>query len=444
MKSLHLKNPNLSIGLGNSRGVGMFRLCLFDLDNTLVLTDDVEKLRTSSKNPDAALLKQLTEALDSNSDRVIFSRKLLDQIKAQFPDLKLGVFTRSPRGYAEAVLKWAYPEFEWDILVAYGDVERTKPFGDGIVYAMDEFGLEYLNEVILVGDSIVDIRAAYHCGCLVVLDKSCWPTSWKPAHWSAIERMPDAILNKPELIIEVLTSYEKFLPELERLLEKCDIPLGVGSRFDKIGHFIPTLAGGDKRSYPIYACGRSFANYASLAERKKWHELSESIAKHKDANIFPEEWLLAVRNFITESDFAYLSLFKKLKVVITVVPHRPGRTPRLEHLLKQLNDHFEAKPIKNINVSTVPDLLAYKEGVKSNHGEHLGALDRFRNVRDHLYVPRPSTVDVKAIYVVIDDVVTTGASLIYAAKYLKEKGATDVRCLAFAKNVSEVLPTENK
>lgn len=421
----------------------MFRLCLFDLDNTLVATDDVENLRTSSTAPDEALLEQLTEALDSDPDRVIYSQKLLHQIKARFPDLMLGVFTRSPRRYAETVLKWAYPEFEWDILVAYGDVQRTKPYGDGIEYAMDEVDLEFLNEVILVGDSNTDIRAAYHCGCLVALDKSHWPTKWTFEHWGAIARMPDAIIEKPESIIEILTSYKMFLPELERLLENGKKPHGIGKRFDKINHFIPPTVGGGTTPYPIYACGRSFANYTSLKDRKKWHVLSSSIAEHKEANTFPEEWLLAVRHFI-ESELAYLLLFKSLEIVITVVPHRPGRTPRLENLLKQLEKHFLEQPINRINVSTAPDLLAYKEGVKSNHGEHLKKEERFLNVRDHLYIPKPKAINVKAIYVVIDDVVTTGASLIYASKYLKGAGATDVRCLAFAKNVSEVLPIQQK
>lgn len=417
----------------------MFRLCLFDLDNTLVATDDVEELRTASRNHDGALLEELTVALNSNPDRVIYSRELLEQIKAQFPDVLLGVFTRSPRRYAETVLEWAYREFEWDVLVAYGDVKLTKPYGDGISYAMGKVGVKYLNEVIVVGDTNADIRSAYHCGCLVALDKSDWPAKMKTEHWRATELMPDAIIEKPELIIEVLTSYERFLPELERLFESCANPLGIGHRFDKIGHFIPWSAGGDHTAYPIYACGRSFANYASLTERKKWHELSQSIADHKEADAFPKEWLLAVRHFI-EDELAVHSFLKKLDVVITVVPHRPDRTPRLEHLLKQLNEYFEEKPIKHINVSTAPGLLAYKEGVKSNHGEHLSGHDRFVNVRDHLYVPMSSAVNSKAIYVIIDDVVTTGASLIYAAKYLKETGARDVRCLAFAKNVSNVLP----
>ena len=73
----------------------MFRLCLFDLDNTLVSTDDVEELRLASKKPTEVLLKQITAALEEDKDRVIYSRELLEQIRADFPKLMLGVFSGS-------------------------------------------------------------------------------------------------------------------------------------------------------------------------------------------------------------------------------------------------------------------------------------------------------------------------------------------------------------
>ena len=80
--------------------------------------------------------------LNSHADRVIYEVCLLQTIRKEFPDLKLGVFAGSPRTYAEAVLESAYPEFEWDIIIAYEDVKRTKPQGLEIVQAMDHFQLQ--------------------------------------------------------------------------------------------------------------------------------------------------------------------------------------------------------------------------------------------------------------------------------------------------------------
>lgn len=91
----------------------MFRLCLFDLDNTLVHTDDLESLRLESKRATSALLAQIAGALEEDEDRVIYSRDLLEKIRADFPELMLGVFTRAPRPYVETVLKWAYPDVDF-------------------------------------------------------------------------------------------------------------------------------------------------------------------------------------------------------------------------------------------------------------------------------------------------------------------------------------------
>jgi predicted amidophosphoribosyltransferase len=77
--------------------------------------------------------------------------------------------------------------------------------------------------------------------------------------------------------------------------------------------------------------------------------------------------------------------------------------------------------------------------VQSQHNDHLNHDARFINVRDHLFVQHPEAVKAGMSFLVIDDVTTTGASLIYAAKYLKVSGAADVKCLSMAKNIGDVL-----
>ncbi len=146
----------------------MFEICLFDLDDTLIRTADLKQVREACKhNNDPQRLKALKALLVRGNGRHIYSLELLRQIRSDFPQLKLGVFTRSPQSYTSTVLSWAYPEFEWDIVVAYEDVQRTKPYGDGIDAAMNAFGVTHLDRVMLVGDSVVDVRSSYHCGCRV-------------------------------------------------------------------------------------------------------------------------------------------------------------------------------------------------------------------------------------------------------------------------------------
>ena len=415
----------------------MFEVCLFDLDLTLVETEDMKDLRESGKNKDdAAYKKQVKEAFNAKADRLIYSEELLLKIRETFQGMKLGIFTRAPRSYAETTLKLAYPSVQWDIIVGYEDVEHTKPYGEGIDKAMWSFGYEDISKVILVGDGDVDIRAAYNAGCVVTLDRSSWENSYTQDNWRALSHVPDAIIDSPEELLDVLDHHEAFLPELERLLSKTDKKVGQ-ARYDKVNKFVPRDAGGDTTAFPIFSCGRSFAGYKSLEWRKKWHELTQSIHDQKEADEFPDEWVQAVTTFI-RTHFPILLFGGEL--IISVIPHRPGRKPRLEAFLSQLVASFKEKPLKGkAKLSFVPDLLGYKDGVRSNSNDKLNALERFENVRDHLFVNRKDVVKKGLRILVIDDVSTTGSTLIYAKKYLTEAGAAEVTCLSIAMNISNVL-----
>lgn len=410
----------------------MFKLCLFDLDETLVRTDDLEEVRLACKNnAEQKNVKAVKQALSHRRDRHIYDGKLLKSICDEHPEMKLGVFTRSPRSYAETLLDWAYPGFEWDILVAYEDVRPTKPHGDGIDLAMKKFNIDDLDEIVLIGDNDIDVRAAYNCGCVAVLDKSAWPYKYRPEHWRALGLVPDAIIDSPIDVLQLLAKPYQFAPDLERLLagEK-DVAGTV--RFDRLSHFVP----GDRKPFYVYVCGRSFTTHESVKYRRQWHALTESIMESKDADKLPKEWLEAIRNFISQH---YVAFFAEVNLVVTVVPHRPERKARLEGLLKQLIDSTAKKPLKGINVTVAPDLLAYRDGVKSQHNDHLNQVQRFENVRDHLFVKQPQLVAGGQAVLVLDDVVTSGASLFYATKYLKERGVTDVKCLAMGQAIGNVL-----
>ncbi|WP_442593384.1 HAD hydrolase-like protein [Parapusillimonas sp. JC17] len=413
----------------------MFDICLFDLDDTLLRTSDLKEIRESCKcNDDPDRLQMLREQLAEMDGRHIYSLALLQQIRTEFRKLRLGVFTRSPKSYALTVLGWAYPGLKWDVVVAYEDVRRTKPYGDGIDHAMETFGVEDLDRVILVGDTDADVRAGYHCGCVVALDRGAWPYSKESTHWNAERLVPDVLLDDPDDLLDVLRRPHAHLPELERLLAGGERPKRL--RFDKINHFIPKVADGDRTAFPIYVAGRSFANYDSVQYRKQWHELTASIGENKEADVFPSEWVVAIRSFI---DNHYLALFGVVRIVVSVVPHRPGRKARLENFLMQLEQSVREQPLEGFEIICQPELLGYKQGVKSQHNDHLNHTERFLNVRDHLFVNNPDQLAARTSYLIIDDVTTTGASLIYAGKYLKEAGAQEVTCLSMAKNIGNII-----
>ncbi|RCU19624.1 hypothetical protein DVA79_22310, partial [Acinetobacter baumannii] len=76
---------------------------------------DLKEIRESlANNDDEGILDDLSEALEEDVDRIIYSQDLIQEIISRHPNIFLIIFTRSPRSYTEAVLAWAYPDIEWD------------------------------------------------------------------------------------------------------------------------------------------------------------------------------------------------------------------------------------------------------------------------------------------------------------------------------------------
>lgn len=410
----------------------MFDLCLFDLDETLLRTDDIVDIREACKNNSNPLtIAAVRNGLNGFPGRYIYSPYALSIVRAEFPDMSIGVFTRSPRSYAQEVLKWAYPGFKWDVLVAFEDVNLTKPNGEGIDIARERLGLEKDSKAILVGDGSVDVRAAYNANCFVALEKSSWSKRWSNENWRAIKYIPDAILEDVGQLLDVLRNPISFLPDLERRMAGDESY--ENSRFEKISHLIPLNFGGGARQ--IYVCGRYFSDSDSLKRRRAEHALTLSIQDNKNSESFPTEWLAAIRRFIRLQICEKFSPMRK--VVVTTVPSRPERRDRLGVLLGDLKDYLNDNPINLVKVEFDSKLLSYRNGVRSQHLEGLDRLERFSNVKDHLEVVGKIAGDVT--YIVLDDVVTTGASLIYSSEYLYNAGASQVICLGLSKNISDVL-----
>lgn len=409
-------------------------LCLFDLDDTLVKTADMEAFRGTAnvRNTTEGYIRGVRSTFSGRPCRHIYSEGHLRRLRAEFPKMKWGVFTRAPRAYCTTVLETAYPEWEWDVVVAREDVRNTKPSPDGIQVAMHRLGVDDPRRVMLVGDSKPDIMSAYHAGIWVTLDQASWSANRSPDNWYCLERLPDAIISSPHNLGGVLSDPGGHAPLMDQLAWRGSGPSSMPdrSRIERINHFKPRSIG--KGTYPIHCLGRMFGGYESLEPRARWHALTEEILSHKDATSFPESWHAGVRAFL-DRDFAG----RQASVVVTVIPAKPGRAARLEAFVKQLGNYVAARPIRSARIEFIPDALAYRPGARSHHGEHLSRTERFENVRDNLVVRDSRKVAGKCV-VVIDDVVTTGATLIYAKDYLQDAGAVDVRCLAIAKAIGDV------
>lgn len=406
------------------------QLCLFDLDNTLLRTNDLDGFRgrENVNNTSREYTRGLLREYDRRDDRLLYTQEQLTGLQDDFPDMRWGVFTRAPRHYAKTLLEEAYPEVEWDIVVAYEDVRNTKPNPEGIALAARQLGIRRREQVALVGDEKTDVVCAYRAGCWVFIDQ----TSWQPRvseHWYALERVPDALFEGADELAPLLASPYLGVPELEYLItgERLE---GRQRRIDKVNHFFPRAIGG--RPVPVHIMGRLFGEYEDIRFRRGWHTLTDQIIAHKDANEFPEEWIQAIQRFV------HMDTVANPDTVVTVVPFKPGRTPRLERLLDQFAEAYQPPRVvmgrRAPTVTFRSNVLAFRPGAVSSHGNHLNADQRFANVGENLHVARPQDIRGKHV-IVIDDVVTTGATLLWSHRYLREAGARSVSCLSLAQAV---------
>lgn len=430
--STNLGAESVSSGVGGqipSPRSAAFDLLLFDLDNTLVKSNDLHAFRGSEYcgTVSAGYIEGLKRAVASNPARRIYSEDCLHELLSSFPGLRLGVVTQAPRAYAETVLLSLYPDIPWRTLVSFDDVTMGKPNPEGIFKAMAATNVDDIRKVALVGDSVNDIKAAYFGGCWSILDKS----GWESYDRSAIEKIPDVVIRSPQDLVDAVSSPCQYLPALERAiaLPGADYDTHV-MRVDKVKHQSP-VAGSSGAS--IHVLGRSFSQYQSLNARRNWHPLTADILGLKDAEIFPKSWISTLCFYLRKE----VLLKNGLPIIVTAIPAKPGRAPRLQHLLKQLESAYSATHPEDLNrLVFTAELLGYKQGVRSHHGEHLSRAERFANVQEHILVSQSVGLEGHTV-VIIDDVVTTGATLLVAKQALTESGAKRVRCVALAKAVGE-------
>lgn len=410
-------------------------LILFDLDDTLLRTADLEPYRgrdfLNRQSPE--YIQRLSAQFRALPGRVMYSEQQLQALQLRFPGVRLGVFTRSPRHYAETLLGLAYPNINWATLVAYECVTRTKPSGEGVLLAMRVAGVVQTQNVWLVGDGKSDIQAAYDAGCWCALDQSTWPNPRRREDWYALERLPDAIIHSPDELMDALGRPFDYLPVAERLRE-LNGQLGGerAHRFSKTGYFNPLVTAGPATQ--IHSLGRHFSSDAR--QRVIWHPVTNDIHHMKNLMVVPDYWMGAIRSFIRNVVLNNIPLLAwgMGDLVITVVPAKPGRVQRLEAMVTQIANSHAAVPMGVENLEFNPNLLMYLPGAQSHHGNGLSRTQRFENVRDYLRATPDSGVNGKHV-VVIDDVATSGASLIYSEIYLRAAGAASVTLLALTKNV---------
>ncbi|MDI3374453.1 MULTISPECIES: HAD hydrolase-like protein [Pseudomonas] len=415
----------------------MFDLVIFDLDNTLASSDDLEEFRGRAYlGKQSQSYKDRLVAKIGAQERRLLSAGFFEDLQDGNPDIKLAVFTKSPREYANIVLEEVYPEIDWDSVVAFEDVEHTKPAPDGILKIAKECGITECESVVLVGDDLGDIESAYSAGIRVILAE----VMGKVPNYDARKRIPDASVVKEKTVYDAIVNIEQKLPVLEKLVEVGESDDRFFGRVCRIGHFPPKAIEDSRTPLQVISLGRLFTEHKALKNRREWHTLTDEIIAYKDTDNFPEDWAKCVRGAINEQIKGYRErkgashMFKRYNVLITVAPTKAERPPRMENFLELIGSECDEHPLSNSSVEIAPEAFEFSAEARSHHGEHLTQIQRFENVRDCLSVG-DTEFEGKLVFL-IDDVVTTGATLYYMDKYSRENGAQEVFCISLAHTIS--------
>ncbi len=404
------------------RRKAQFTECVFHLEEVLVKTEGLETLFERPQGETLEAYREKVKAAFASGSRTMVSREELESIRTQF-GIWVGLLSRHGNEWIDAVLEACWPGFEWDFLVPAGGKTR---FGRGMKdFSPDTWGL-------IVCGTAGQVSSCYAMdkgfAVLATWGWSCVPgLRGGPASrecWREESVFADAQIDQFSELPEVLEAPVSQLPLLERLMtrpeESVKSPRLLQSR--KFGPSNSDIA------FTVYGLGRYFP--WSCEKRRDWR-LSRSVLELKESAVFPKAWLQATA--LTIRDFQEFT--KDASLIVTTIPARPGRVARLKAFLKQLEESGLLP--SDGTVSFAPELLGFHEGVLSNHHDKLGAADRYANIRDHLYVRQPELLASKPNVVVIDDVVTTGATLYHAKRFLHKAGADLVMPLAMALTISQ-------
>lgn len=359
---------------------------LFDLDMTLLDTSSIENLRASQNWTTAIASLHLVQPFATKTP----VHEVPGKLKAA--GLKVAVVTSSPRNYAEAILK----KFgvKYDVLVAYHDTRFHKPDAAPLERALADLGVT-ADEAINIGDHPYDLEAAIRAGVFSVC--AGWGLKDQAA---CASYAPDVLLMDPEPLLSPGTlASRRFYAE--RLIKS--VPY--------VGHDGSVLPCGG--TPPRYAVGRYFTRGDPRCAN---HALSTAILDFKTASthavalakaialatkqlsgVFRADWMTSVPPKPSQNYNRFLALWPHLAALL-------GGTPQIEpkglRCTKEVSNYKQLNPAERAQAA---------KGIFASDWNWKG----------------------NKIWL-IDDVVTTGATVEECARVLLAAGASEVRILGFA------------
>lgn len=360
---------------------------VFDLDMTLLDTSKLERRRKLGKwNQVRSRLGLVRPFAIGN----LAPHELPARLKARGHDV--AVVTSSPRWYAEQLIEDF--KISTDALVSRDDTESPKPNPEPINMALDELGAD-AEQAWFVGDSIVDVEACYHAGVVSI------GAGWGVADFEDFSSAaPDVLLRKPGPLLR--------LNELDRRGYLAEVLCEAKTPKVHRGSVLPCGS-----SPKCYSLGRYFK---TDDPRHAGSALAASLLELKSTDVPAQVLGQALAAFIRQIGWTPDS--------IVPVPSKPNQARRrfqavLEAAKPFLDDEIEVD-IDGLRCSR--DIPGYKQK---------GALGRSEAVRGAF----ASRYDWNGYRVLLlDDVLTTGATAKECARVLLANKASEVRIVAFGRD----------
>lgn len=396
------------------------KVILLDFDNTIAATRSIQEIRESGA------YDQLTR---ETMAKVAVYRPIPEILRAlRERGVKIGIVTNSGAPYIARLLRHLGLSEAFDVVITYADVkaEGKKPSPKGIELALERLGAQKSDVIAFLGDDDNDLIAAYHAGVTPVLP------SWA-------SRKPVSTAPAIELSSKFLIDYVDQPQEYQLFAEKA--AQLKSAQFERKGvYFLPLDAESNvvtlKEQMTTFCLGRYFSQRAATtAKLHDQHPLSLEIAAKEGPGPFavPPHWVELLAHVIEHGpEFMFPS--GESFDVVTVIPAKQGKDPRLERLLEGISTLLEAR---GLVVECMPAALVYLPDAQSQKALHANERRIEANRALHLNPLQGGELKGRRV-LVIDDVVTTGSTIARARSLLLDAGASSAVGVALAKTVSVV------
>ncbi len=362
---------------------------LFDLDMTLLDTQALSVFRSQGNWP--AVMSQLNRVapfiLSSGAILVHTLPETLRTLGHQ-----TAIVTSSPKDYAVALCESFGIKF--DILIAYHDTQEHKPSPEPLNAALAALGTKP-ECAYHVGDSPDDVQASLRAGVVSI------GAGWNTDTALAIDSAPDILIHDPQLMLKA---------------EDLNLHRYVAESI--AGGVVPSWHDGSSLYRPGQYSGWFLGRYVQTGDSRHDHsQLSQKIIAYKNNDD-------ARQCFSDALDMALERIQSRLGTMTLVpVPAKPSdKRPRVETMLRG------TQIVQSSRVAVRSDLLIRRDDESMHSIEHVAERAA---AAESMYSAGPGRVS--GPVVLVDDVMTSGATIQRCCEILEHSGATWVGVVALAK-----------